>query len=171
MTDAAPVEIATRPGRPTLYSDEIGTLICERLAAGETLRTICWDETLPSESTVRRWALDEAHPFSAQYARARIIGYHTMADEVLDVADDGRNDWVERRKEDGSTYVALNGENIQRSRLRVDTRKWLLSKALPKIYGDKTIVEGGDTPIQTVNRIELVVVDTPKAEAGGDAQG
>lgn len=162
MNDAAPIADATPRIRPGEYSDDLGQAICDRLADGETLNAICAAEDMPAARTVRRWAADPEHPFAPRYARAREIGYHKMADDVLDVADDGRNDWVMRRKESGETFLALDTDHIQRSRLRVDTRKWLLSKALPKIYGDKTIVEGGDTPVQTVNRIELVVVD-PKA--------
>ncbi len=70
-----------------------------------------------------------------------------MADELLEIADDGRNDWVVD-EEGGDKY---NGDHVQRSRLRVDTRKWLLSKALPKVFGDKLAL-GGDAdmpPIQT----------------------
>ena len=62
-----------------------------------------------------------------------------MADEMLEIADDGSNDWMLRKDGDKEFYV-LNGEHVQRSRLRLDTRKWLLSKALPKVYGDKLAV-------------------------------
>lgn len=59
-----------------------------------------------------------------------------MADEIKEISDDGSNDWMERNDGENVAWVA-NGEHIQRSRLRVDTRKWHLSKALPKIYGDR----------------------------------
>ena len=59
-----------------------------------------------------------------------------MADELLEIADDGSNDWMKRQHGADQSYAA-NGEHIQRSRLRLDARKWLLSKALLKIYGDK----------------------------------
>jgi len=93
-----------------------------------------------------------------------------MADELLEVADDGKNDWMERQGEDDQKLYVLNGEHVQRSRIRVDTRKWLLSKALPKVYGDKLTQEhtgpnGG--PVQ-MQRIERVIVDpkppTPDSE-------
>lgn len=96
---------------------------------------------MPPESTVRGWVLDDREGFAAHYMRAREIGYHAMADELLEVADDGQNDWLERQNEDKQAMYVLNGEHVQRSRIRVDTRKWLLSKALPKIYGDKQEVE------------------------------
>lgn len=84
-----------------------------------------------------------------------------MADELLEVADDARNDWMERQDDNGGSSWKVNGEHIQRSRLRVDTRKWMLSKALPKVFGDKITqtVEGGDKPVETIHRIERVVVD------------
>jgi hypothetical protein len=123
-------------GRPSVYTQDVVDEILARLANGETLRAICKEDHLPKESTVRRWAVDDVNGFFAHYAKAREIGYHTMADELLEVADDGRNDWMERNGDDGAGWQA-NGEHLQRSRLRVDTRKWLLSKALPKVYGDK----------------------------------
>lgn len=148
-------------GRPSVYSPEIAAEICSRLADGETLRSVCRDEKMPSESTVRGWALNDHEGFSAQYARAREIGYLAMADDLLEVADNGTNDWMERKDDSGNTAYVLNGEHVQRSRLRVDTRKWLLSKALPKLFGDKitqehTGPEGGPVQFQ---KIERVIVD------------
>ncbi len=70
------------------------------------------------------------------------------ADEALEIADDGSNDWMKRQGEDGEVHVIYDHEHIQRSRLRVDTRKWLLSKVLPKVYGDKPqhTGDGGTMP-------------------------
>ena len=102
---------------------------------------------MPQESTVRNWALDKDGTFFARYAKAREIGYLVMADETIDIADDGTNDYMARLGPDGQTAYVLNGEHVQRSRLRVDTRKWLLSKALPKLYGDRVAItdpEGGE---------------------------
>lgn len=122
----------------TIYTPALAKRICEELTTGRTLRDVCRDEGMPAESTVRLWALEDYKGFSAQYARAREIGYHAMADETLEIADDGKNDWMERESDGGGVAYQLNGEHVARSRLRLDTRKWLLSKALPKIYGDKT---------------------------------
>jgi hypothetical protein len=130
-------------GRPSRYSAKLAADICGLLAAGQSLREVCRSETMPSESTVRSWALDDKDGFSAQYTRAREIGYLTMADELFEIADDGSNDWMERQGEDKSATYVLNGEHVQRSRLRVDTRKWMLSKVLPKVFGDK-IQHSGD---------------------------
>lgn len=131
-------------GRPSEYTQEIAQRICDELARGMTLREVCRADDMPHESTVRAWALRDYQGFFTQYSAAREIGYHAMADELLEVADDGRNDWMERNGDDGAGWQA-NGEHLQRSRLRVDTRKWLLSKALPKVYGDK-VIHGGEGP-------------------------
>jgi hypothetical protein len=128
-------------GRASSYSPELAAEICQRLADGETLRAVCRSEHLPSEATVRRWALEDMDGFATQYARAREIGYLAMADEVLEIADDGRNDWTVREGPDGGSSTVPDHEHVQRSRLRVDTRKWLLSKALPKIFGERITQE------------------------------
>lgn len=139
-------------GRPSKYSQDLGTKICTRLAQGESLRQICMDENMPDKSTVLRWLFDEdKKEFCDQYARAREIQAENWADEILEIADDSTNDWVDRESKDGGTYQAVDQEVIGRSRLRVDSRKWLMSKLLPKKYGDKQQHEHagpGGTPIQ-----------------------
>ena len=136
---------------PNQYSAKIAAGICEGLTDGKTLRSICKEAGMPDERSVRRWALDKEHPFYEQYERARFVGYFAMADEIIDISDDAAKDCIERTK-DGKTETVVDHENINRSRLRVESRKWLLSKALPKIYGDKLTAEvsgrdGG--PIET----------------------
>ena len=129
-------------GRPSAYTEELASEILERLAHGESLRSICKDEGKPDESTVREWGGNPKHPFSPHYAHARLLGWLSMADEIVEISDDGSNDWMERHGRDGEVLGwQLNGEHVQRSRLRVDTRKWVLSKCLPKIYGDKVAHE------------------------------
>ena len=123
-------------GRPSLYTPEIAAEICGRIAEGESLRSVCRDEGMPDEKTVRTWVIDDVGGFSPQYTRAREAQAHSMADELLEISDDATNDWMERKSEKGSGWE-INGEHIARSRLRSDTRKWLLSKMLPKVYGDK----------------------------------
>jgi hypothetical protein len=127
-------------GRPTRYTPAIGNEICRRMADGESVRQICRDEAMPHESTVRSWAIDPEHPIYTQYGAARLAMYERWGEEIIEISDDGSNDWMERETDRGKADV-VNSEHIQRSRLRVDTRKWLLSKLLPKRYGDKVGVE------------------------------
>lgn len=125
-------------GHPSSYSQKIAATICERLIAGESLRTICSDAKMPSKTTVFRW-LEASDDFRDQYARARECQAENMLEEILEIADETAADW--QAKEDG-TEVA-NHEVVARSRLRVDARKWAMSKLAPKKYGDKVQV-GGD---------------------------
>lgn len=103
--------------------------------AGETLRAICSDENMPDRTTVFRW-LQTFEDFHIQYARAREVQADTLVDESLDIADDGRNDWMENNDPENPGY-RVNGEHIQRSRLRIDQRRWMAGKMRPKVYGDR----------------------------------
>ena len=89
---------------------------------------------MPHESTVRHWVLQDTNGLRDRYNQAREIGYMCMADDMIEIADDSAADWIEV---DGERRV--NKEVVQRSRLRVDTRKWMLAKALPKIFGDRVV--------------------------------
>lgn len=138
-------------GRPTDYTQETADIICERLADGESLRTICDDEDMPARSTVFRW-LSLHKEFSDQYARAKEVQAEVLADELISIADDGRNDWMERKDADGENIGwRENGEALRRSALRIDTRKWVAAKLLPKKYGEKIAVGGSKDmdPIET----------------------
>lgn len=127
-------------GRPSDYTPELASDICAQLAVGNSLRTVCSDESMPCLSTIFSW-FRKYPEFLQQYEKAKEESADALAEEMLDIADDGTNDWQERQNKDGSTYIALNPEHVQRSRLRVDTRKWIASKLKPKKYGDKTAVE------------------------------
>lgn len=136
----------------TAYTKALAEEICQRLADGETLKAICRDKHMPSDAAVRQWALADKEGFAERYRVAREIGYHGLADEILEISDDGRNDWMRSQDPENPGYKA-NGEVIQRSRLRVDTRKWLLAKALPRVYGEKiehTGKDGGPLVVEVV---------------------
>ncbi len=132
-------------GRPSAYSEKIAAKICERLAGGESLRSICRDGKMPAMSTVMLWAANNREGFSERYDKACEARFWYHADELLDIADDGRNDFMEKLDPEGQCigYVQ-NGESVGRSRLRVDTRKWLLSKMIPK-FSDKVQLEHSGT--------------------------
>lgn len=133
-----------KKGRPSKYTAELGDRICELLAEGKTLLQVCKPEEMPSERAVRMWALKPDHPFSSKYVRAREVGYYKMADEIVEISDDASHDYVTRYRENGESYQAVDHDHISRSRLRVDSRKWLLSKALPKVFGDKVALTDPD---------------------------
>lgn len=140
-------------GRPTTYNEETASLICARMAEGESLRSICRDSSMPALSTVFLW-VSKHQEFSEQYKLAMASRADAMFEELFDIADDGQNDWMETHEGPDR----LNSENIQRSRLRIDTRKWALSKMMPKKYGDKII----DEPNANDGDIEIRVIRVSK---------
>lgn len=135
-------------GRPSRYSQDLADNICAELATGKSMRTVCRADDMPAMSTVFKW-LRERPVFSEQYARAKAEAADALVEEILDIADDGSNDWMEVHDRDGNaTGYKLNGEHVQRSRLRVDTRKWIASKLKPKKYGERV---GLDHGVQSAN--------------------
>ena len=143
-------------GRPSDYGPEIANTICERLADGESLREICRDDAMPAKSTIMIW-LGLHEEFADQYARAREAQADHIFDEILDISDDATNDWMTRRQGEEIITVA-DHEHIARSKLRVDSRKWMAGKLAPKKYGEKQLIEatgkdGSDLiPPQTEDR-------------------
>lgn len=126
-------------GRPTIFSQELADKLCEQLATGDSMRTVCAADDMPSMSSVFKW-LRENEEFSKQYARAKAEAADAFVEEILDISDNGVNDWMEKQYGDRKEWV-VNGEALQRSKLRVDTRKWIASKLKPKKYGDKLDIE------------------------------
>lgn len=132
---------AKKPSIP--YTKALGERIAAQLEEGLSLSKICEAPGMPHKSTVNRWAHDDKHPFSRQYAPARARGYRIHADEIMDIADEETTDPVQ----------------VARNRLRIDTRKWVLAKMMPKIYGDK--IEIAADPEAPFTVIETIIVQPP----------
>ena len=124
-------------GRPSIFTEELAKTICSRIAEGRSVRSICKDDDMPSAVSIYNWLLDDdKKEFFKQYARAKDAQAELMFDELLEIADDGSNDYMTIEKGDKS-YNVEDREVTNRSKLRVDARKWYLSKVLPKKFGDK----------------------------------
>ena len=107
-------------GRPSKFSQALADRICEELANGKSLRTVCKGKDMPSPLTVRRWlAKDET--FRTQYAQAREEQADFHADELIEIAD--------------------TEPDPNRARVRIDARKWVASKLRPKVYGERVTAE------------------------------
>lgn len=153
-----PFPTRRKAGRPSKFDQATADEICLRLSEGEGLKRICREEWAPTFHTVYNW-LKVHEGFKRQYAEARGIGLENMAEELLEIADDGSNDWMLRNDPDNAGYAA-NGEHLKRSELRIKTRQWLLSKLAPARYGDRlkaelTGADGG--PIQTESLSDLTI--------------
>lgn len=116
-------------GRPTTYTQELADAICVMLSDGKSLRTVCIQKGMPDKSTVFVW-LRTHKEFQDQYARAKEEGADAMFEDLNDIAD-------ETHQIIKSGAEKKSGAFAQAQRLRIDTRKWYLSKVKPKKYGDK----------------------------------
>lgn len=127
-TKKVPTTTPKPTGRPSTYTKELADRICQQLSEGKSLRTVCLEDDMPNASTIFAW-MREKEGFSKQYARAKQESADAMAEEILDIADDTVNVIKSGAEKKSSAYA-------QAQRLRVDTRKWLMSKHKPKKYAD-----------------------------------
>jgi hypothetical protein len=123
-------------GRPSKFDQKTFDVICEKVSTGMTLNEVCRMKGMPLAVTVRAWVMHNKPPgIYTQYARAKELQLEAMADEMQEIADHARNDWMTRNFR-GVTSVVPNREVIDRSKLRVETRKWLLSKLARGRFGE-----------------------------------
>ena len=141
------METKNKVGRPSDYSEDVINEICLRLSFGEGLVKICKDDHLPARQTVISW-LFKHKEFADRYAQAREAQADYLLEELLDIADNTEGDTYT----DAKGNVRIDHENINRSRLRVDTRKWVITKLAPKKYGDR---------VEEVAKEELTIHNVP----------
>lgn len=145
------------------YTTELGDLICEKTSTSSIgLRHICAELNIPY-STVTDWIYNKSHELSGKYTKAKQRQMLFLAEELLEIADDGSNDLMTIVKGDIS-YEQENKEVVNRSRLRVDTRKWLMSKLAPKIFGDKLDVTLHDRMKIIIKKSQPLQIDQPNVE-------
>lgn len=126
-------------GRPSLYSQELADKICAELAEGVSLRGVCMKDDMPSLSSVFNWFRTQP-TFLEQYARAKQESADAMAEEIVNISDDALAD-----AQAGSENKAVNAV-VHAHKLKIETRKWLMSKMKPKKYGEKVdVTSGGET--------------------------
>lgn len=143
-----------RAGRIGRYTTALAERICEMIATTSlATKEICKLNGI-DYATVKRWIAKENHPFCALYARAKEQQYELLAEEIITISDDGSNDYMTIVIGEGLEIQKENKELVNRSRLRVESRKWLLAKLKPKVYGDKVDLNHGG---QTDNPIGLVI--------------
>ena len=138
--------------RPSRYTPELAEDICAIVEEGNGLAFACRmvSKTLVAngqdaiaDSSVYGWKRDYPE-FTERYARAREIQVERMSDEILDISNGTEHDDEDNP---GMAYARL-----QRDRLRIDTRKFLLVKVLPKTFGDRIKVEED-------GKLEITLVD------------
>ncbi len=136
------------------FSPELFDRICERIAEGESLRSICEDEDMPSVTSVMRWLASDA-ALSEQYTRAREVQGDGEFDKAREIA------------------FAATPETVQVARLQYDAVKWRAGKLRPKVYGDKVAIGGAEDlpPIQTQDMTAADVISARLAAIKSRASG
>jgi hypothetical protein len=130
-------------GRPTKYTKDLAIEICARLAEGEPITKITKDAHMPGQATIYRWLIDNEQ-FREMYESARKDGAHTLASQIQEIADEKPLEVFDeagnRRYDSGS---------ISYNKLRMEARKWLAAKYLPRVYGDRQILAGdAENPVE-----------------------
>ena len=151
----APEKTAVAPkknpeGAPTTYNTHIASIICIRLAEGESLREIVKTAGMPERTVVYDWLLRHAE-FANQYTRAREEQADTLADEIIAISDESPETVEVRDKEGNVIDIKIDSGYVNYQRQRIEARKWTAMKLKPKKYGDRVAVEGveGGAAIKT----------------------
>ena len=141
------------------YSDEeiekVFEEILEYIEDGKSLRSILKASDMPSSRTFFKWIDDDKEKVK-RYSRAMEIRADSIFEDILEIADDGTNDFMTITKGDVE-YNVENREVTNRSRLRVDARKFFLSKVLSKKYGDKLDLTSDGDALQAPKKIIIKV--------------
>jgi len=137
-------------GAPTTYNNHIATVICIRIAEGESLNRILKEQGMPAQSSVYEWLL--RHPeFAEKYTRAREEQADTLADEIIDIADESPETVEVRDKEGNVLDIKIDSGYVSYQKQRIEARKWTAMKLKPRKYGDRVALEGveGGASIKT----------------------
>jgi len=162
MTDKKQAATKNKGGRPSSYSEEIVETICMRLGIGESLKKICQDEGMPSQSMVYFWLLKHAE-FQEMYTRAREEQAETHADEIVDIADETPAIKEIKDKDGNVIDITLDSAYIAWQKQRIESRKWNAAKQRPKKYGDRITHSGDDNAPLVVENNHNVFVELLKA--------
>jgi hypothetical protein len=145
-------------GVPLTYTQELGEEICIKIATSDYgLKRLCAENPhWPSRKCILEWRI-KIKSFGDMYEKAKKDQVETLIDDCLDIADDTSHDTLIRTNKDGDEYEVCNSEWINRSRLRIDTRKFLAQKLAPKLYGDRVLEEKQDKLQDDLNEIRETV--------------
>jgi hypothetical protein len=130
--------LVAKVGRPTSYTLAMALEITKQLATtNKGIKTLCEQNPhWPARTTVFEWRLMYKE-FADLYAQAKRDQIESMIDEIQEISDNMRGDTIITYDEAGEPVERCNTEWLGRSRLRIDTRKWIAAKLAPKLYGEK----------------------------------
>lgn len=125
-----------KQGRPTKWTQNIEDHVVKQLALGVPLRAICREEGMPTFFAIYDW-MERDSGFEQRIARAREVGWESIAQECLEIAHDERHDYALTKR-----GIVFQESHVQRAKLQIETRLKLLAKWMPKKYGDKIELGG-----------------------------
>ena len=126
-------------GRPSKYTDKLADEICKMISTGMSVESVCGLPDMPCIDTFYRWVEKHTH-LSESYARANKLRADIYANQVVQIADDPAMGERKKIKSDGTEEITT-GDNVERSKLRCEARKWLAGKLSPGKYGDSQMLK------------------------------
>ena len=129
------------------YNAGIAMKLCAELMKKRSLASVCKDPGMPSTATVCAWlANPKFEEFQREYYKARRVAAELYIDEIFEIADDTEHDWKPTFNKAGDIKGwKPDNEAIQRSRVKIDIRKWYASKMIPRMYGENMDITHGVT--------------------------
>ena len=150
-----PAAPKNKGGRPSDYTTHIADTICNRLSGGESLRSICSKDGMPSQQTVYTWLFKDP-AFLEKYTRAREEQADTLADEIMAIADETPEFNPVYDKEGNVVDIKIDSGYVAYQKQRIEARKWTAMKLKPKKYGDKVVHSGDDeNPVVIENNMNV----------------
>jgi hypothetical protein len=128
-------------GGPVFYSIELADRAIGELMGGRTLVDVCNDPGMPNRSTVLAWVRRNEDGFAARYREAREIGSQIMVDELIQIGDDLARSGQRAGEPGAPGAPGVSREDIDVARIRCENRRWVLSRAMPRIYGDRVRID------------------------------
>lgn len=127
------------------------TSILSFIEEGNSLRSALRRENMPSSTAFLEWVKEDKEK-ALQYARAMEVRSDVIFEQILTIADSNQED-ILGLDENGKEII--NNDVIQRNRLQIDARKWMLGKMQPKKYGEKLDVTSGGEKLPQVTIFQL----------------
>jgi len=130
-------------------------ILFEMVVNGKSLRTVLKMENMPDITTFYVWLENDIEK-SKQYARAIKMRADLLFDEMLDIADDNTQDFIDQDLGDGMITQKFDHEHVQRSRLRIDTRKWVIERMNAKKYNEKYLVDDDNSNLNKPIEVKII---------------
>lgn len=154
----APKKMGAPKGSGSKYTEEIAEQICDLVSNGVNLRKVCRMDGMPSWRTVYNWVVEKPD-FASRLARARELGYDSLAEEALEISNTPhlgqKKVFTSGAGEDEDSMTVTEDDMLGHRKLQIETRLKLLAVWDPKRYGNKVQLGGdGGLPIKVEAQVE-----------------